>query len=298
MAHTNIQQLKKLLRLLDDERNDIFLHIDKRIEKVDFDSLTKQCQRSNVIIIPNRIKINWGGVSIMRAELELLSMAVNTNKYEYYHLLSGMDLPIKSQDYIHNYFKANNGYEFISFWTVKPSMLTRFKYYTVFPEGERWFILRIINHIVKGIQMLIGYRINRNINFRVGSQWFSITDDLARYVIKQKDWLEQIFKNTSTCDEVFLQTLVWNSPFKNKLFSKGSLKSQKEHNMDNIRLIDWTRGESIRHPWVFRAEDAEKLAEAPQLFARKFDENVDAVIVEHIFNKLSNTLNSKDISES
>ncbi len=32
--------------------------------------------------------------------------------YEYYHLLSRVDLPIKSQDDIHDFFRANQGKEF------------------------------------------------------------------------------------------------------------------------------------------------------------------------------------------
>ena len=34
IAHTNFQQLQTLIDLLDDERNDIYLHIDKKAKKI------------------------------------------------------------------------------------------------------------------------------------------------------------------------------------------------------------------------------------------------------------------------
>ena len=62
----------------------------------------------------------------------------------------------------------------------------------------------------------------------------------------------------------------------------------EEHvvNLSNMRFIDWTRGESIRHPWTFRAGDWDLLMSVPHFWARKFDENVDSLIIDRIFQKL------------
>jgi hypothetical protein len=45
---------------------------------------------------------NLGAYSQVRCELELLEAAVK-DYHDYYHLLSGADLPIKSQDQIHKF---------------------------------------------------------------------------------------------------------------------------------------------------------------------------------------------------
>lgn len=37
MAHNNFYILEKLLRLLDDSRNDIYVHIDKKVSEFDFE---------------------------------------------------------------------------------------------------------------------------------------------------------------------------------------------------------------------------------------------------------------------
>ena len=133
--------------------------------------------------------------------------------------------------------------------------------------------------------MAVGYKINRDVDFRFASQWFSITESLAGYVVSKEEWLEKVFRHTNTCDEIFLATLVWNSPFREHLYVKEPVE---EHvvNESNMRFIDWTRGESIRHPWTFRLEDWDLLMSVPHFWARKFDDSVDGRIVDRIYGKL------------
>lgn len=287
LAHKNWRQLRKLIELLDDERNDIYVHVDAKARDFRHEEWTDACRKSRLVFTAKRHNVSWGGVSIMRSELTLLKEATATGRYDYYHLLSGMDLPIKSQDRIHEFFDAHAGKEFLNYWDFKKSTRTRFNYFTVFPEGEGRFRTRIVNHIFKGLQMAVGYKINRDVDFRFASQWFSITDGLARYTVDNEGWLERVFRHTSTCDEIFLATLAWNSPFRDNLFVKEPVKDQREVNESNMRFIDWTRGESIRHPWTFRADDFELLHSVPHLWARKFDETIDSEIIDMIYDALT-----------
>lgn len=55
-----------------------------------------------------------GGGEVVKCELDLLKYAVKNEKYGYYHLLSGHDLPIKSQDVIHKWFDEG-GLNYVSF---------------------------------------------------------------------------------------------------------------------------------------------------------------------------------------
>lgn len=286
LAHKNFGQLRKLIELLDDPRNDIYVHVDGKARDFRAEDWDGATRHSRLVFLPKRLKVNWGGVSIMRSELALLKRATSEGEYSYYHLLSGMDIPIKTQDEIHRFFNGHSGYEFINLWEFKKSTQSRFRYFTIFPEGEGRFRTRIVNHIFKGLQMAVGFRINRGVDFRFGSQWFSITDALARYVVENEEWLEKVFRHTSTCDEIFLPTLVARSPFKDRLFVPEPVKNQKEVNMANMRFIDWTRGESIRHPWVFRAGDMALLESVGHLWARKFDETVDGEIIDMLYEKL------------
>ena len=99
LAHNHPEQLRILLSLLDDGRNDVFVHLDANAP-FGPEALEGSCRRSALHFIEPRFEIHWGGVSIMRAELALLRAAVSGG-YAYYHLLSGQDLPIKDQDTIH-----------------------------------------------------------------------------------------------------------------------------------------------------------------------------------------------------
>ena len=286
LAHKNPGQLRTLVEMLDDYRNDIFVHIDRKASFGE-EALLGAVSKSRLYVLPERLNVNWGGVSIMRAELALLKAATNAGNYDYYHLLSGQDLPIKPQDHIHEFFDANAGKEFLNLWQFKPSTWSRFERFTIFPEGEGRFRTRIVNHIYKGLQMAVGYKINRDVRFGFGSQWFSITDDFARYVVENEDWLEKVFRRTSTCDEIFLPTLLLRSPFSDNLYDPTVVENQRTVNLSNMRFIDWNRGESIRHPWTFRVDDYELLMSVPHLFARKFDENVDGEIIHRLKEKLA-----------
>ena len=289
LAHACPGQLRKLLTLLDDPRNDILIHIDA---KASFgpEALEGACRFAPVHYIKPRLSVNWGGVNMMRATLALLKAAV-PGHYAYYHLLSGMDLPIKTQDEIHAFFDANPGREFLKMWPIEPQRESRFRYFTLFPEGKHFFLTNLLNNIVKGILMALHIRINRDVEFRMASQWFSITDGFARYVISREDWLEKVFRRTGTCDEVFMPTLLWNSPFRERLYDTTPHQEREQavntEHLGNLRFIDWTRGESSRHPWTFRADDWDLLMRVPYFWARKFDERVDAEIIDRIYRALS-----------
>ena len=102
VAHSNFDVLETSLSMLDCKDNDIFVHIDRKVEY----SIKYKCKFSNLYLIPEdeRIDVRWADVTIIYAELALYRMAFNTNNYDYFHLMSGMDLPIKSQKYIHEFF--------------------------------------------------------------------------------------------------------------------------------------------------------------------------------------------------
>lgn len=124
LAHKSDYVLNSLLRLIDDERNDIFIHMDKRNRKYN-ESKTCSVVKKATIKHCERWKCAWGGYSLVKAELSLLELATKSGNYSYYHLLSGQDLPIKSQDEIHNFFASNYGKEVVQhnrwFCQIPPS---------------------------------------------------------------------------------------------------------------------------------------------------------------------------------
>ena len=115
LIHENSLVLNRLIRLIDDNWNDIYIHIDKNAKNIDPSEIKQFAQKSKVYFV-KRHKVYWGTNSIMEAEIELFKAAAK-QQYQYYHLLSGADLPIKTQKEIHDFFEENNGKEFIHFGT-------------------------------------------------------------------------------------------------------------------------------------------------------------------------------------
>lgn len=112
LAHKQDSTLKNLISVIDDERNEIFVHLDKKSGPIQQEIF--QTKKSKLHFVP-RIRIACGGYSLVKAELSVLTAAVNTGKYDYYHLLSDEDFPLKTQNEIHAFFEENAGQEFVSF---------------------------------------------------------------------------------------------------------------------------------------------------------------------------------------
>lgn len=115
MAHEKPEIFKILLQMIDNGRNDIYVHIDSKTDSQPFADSFSLVKNSKIIFVENRVDVRWAHISQVQAELNLFKTAYDNGGYSYYHLLSGVDLPIKSQEYIHDFFDKNNGYEFIGF---------------------------------------------------------------------------------------------------------------------------------------------------------------------------------------
>ena len=113
LAHNNPSQLKVLLSLLDHSDVDIYLHVDKKAKDFSREDLDLGVKRGHLYWVKS-IKVNWAGYSIIQAEMLLLQEAVSHGPYYYYHLLSGMDLPLKPITEVLSYFYGLNGAELIS----------------------------------------------------------------------------------------------------------------------------------------------------------------------------------------
>lgn len=287
MAHNEFDILEKQLILLDDYRNDIYIHIDKKVKNFNFDYYKSIVEKSNVYYV-DRIDIKWGDFSQIKCELILLKHSILKN-YRYYHLISGVDLPLKTNDEIHEFFNSKDGLEFIHFCTEKQSIqrkkrVSQYHFMRWNRTRNKYFnyITSRINVILSIVQSKMNFerKWDENMKLQSGANWFSITNELAKYIISKEDWIYKYFRYTSCGDEMFLQTIVYNTKFREKLY-------KKEMNDDHIscmRYIDWKRGK----PYIFKQEDFQDLVNSDRIFARKFSSKVDDDVIDNIFNYLVN----------
>lgn len=278
MAHKQPELLKKLIKLLDNEKHDFFVHIDKK-SNINIEDLKKCVSKSNIQFI-NRISVNWGGYSQIQCEINLLKNALN-DKYSYYHLLSGFDLPLKSSDFIYDFFENSGNKEFLSFESnhISKEIIQRISLYHFFQEkiNRNNYLFFGLEKLSVGIQKFL--KINRikdlNLKIQKGANWFDITHEFAEYILSKEEEIKLTYKYSFCADEIFLQTLLVNSNFKNNLYHK-----EFDDDLHSImRYIDWQRG----NPYIFKDKDFKELIQSDYLFARKFDESVDKVIIDKIY---------------
>ena len=112
IAHAQQELLETLCELIDHERIEIFIHIDKKWKNFDEAHLRERVKFSTLKILDTRIDVQWGSHTQIWCELALLKEAAKT-PHDYYHLLSGVDLPLKTPDKILNFFDENAGKEFV-----------------------------------------------------------------------------------------------------------------------------------------------------------------------------------------
>lgn len=274
IAHKNDKTLKTLIEMLDDKDNDIFIHMDSKLADYDT-SVTEKIAKKSRICHTERTNVQWSGYSQINVELLLLEKATGAGKYEYYHLISGEDLPLMKPAEMHKFFEKNKGKEFLDFQSETFGWPQRVRYWYPFAEkwGRKyWKFTRLMTFAQKPF-----VHRNKDVTFQKGQNWFSITDDFARYAVSKKAWIEKIFAKTWCCDEVFLQTVLINSKFKNNVY-KDKRSARSWDNTCCMRYIDWERG----GPYIFRESDFDELITCGMCFARKFDAKVDSKIIDKL----------------
>lgn len=183
-----------------------------------------------------------------------------------------MDLPIKSQKYIHEFFDNNNK-EYIEFdFRSIDLYASRVRYYyllqNIIGRNSGLFIniLSRIQDVTLRFQKRFKLERKQYMQLYKGTNWFSITDSLARYVVSMEKNIKRQFKYTFCADEIFLHTIIQQSPYKVNIVD------------DSLRLIDWKRG----GPYTFCKNDFEEIIKSEKIFARKFDEKIDKEIIDMI----------------
>lgn len=112
IVHKNPAQVGKLLEALDDDRNLIVVHCDKKMAHDDVEAISNAPLESAELKVLQVNDVLWGSYTQVETELLLLREALGCG-CSYYHLLSGEDLPLRSQDELHAFFDES-GKEFVA----------------------------------------------------------------------------------------------------------------------------------------------------------------------------------------
>lgn len=283
LTYTNPEQTERMIRNMYHENFDFYIHVDKKFDIKPHLFLRKL---PNVFFIQHRVDVQWAGFSTVKATFQSIKEIVATGiEYKFINFLSGQDYPVKSAEYINNFFENNTGKEFLSFRDIKND----------WKEG----LIRMENYFLSSYNFRGKYTLEKLINKLLPkrklpydlhpygkSMFWMLSPETALYVVNtvEKDQkLKDFFSLCWASDEFVFQTILLNSPYKNKIVN------------NNYRYIDWSAGGA--NPKVLDETDIGPITKSDMLFARKFNmvkspeilDLIDKNILTHgIYNKHTN----------
>lgn len=273
MAHKNEEQTKRLIEWIADENHEVYVHIDQKNE-VMFNELSRYFKGNpHVFFVEQRVSVNWSGFSQVLAMVNLLKQTVGKT-YDFYHLISGQDLLIKSKQEISDFLKGHKGHQFLEieenkdYWRIKGYYpLTDCKYSRTFP-------IRKLNEYLAMFYKKFPVRRNlKGLRVYKGANWFTLSGDCVKYILhyleQHPDYIRQ-FKYTMCADEHFIQTLIMNSPFKQTVIN------------NTLREIQWG---GVENPKTYTTADCDLLLKSSALFARKFDATLDNEVIDWVYQR-------------
>ncbi|WP_298734849.1 beta-1,6-N-acetylglucosaminyltransferase [uncultured Chitinophaga sp.] len=267
LAHRHPAQLKRLLQRLSHPGIDCYVHVDAKCELSDWQDALSLPQ---VYTVQQRVKVTWAGWSILQATLNGMQAVVDSKEpYAYITLLSGQDYILKPAGFIYDYLIArqHSGAQFlnvISDAALAPMMSKMNNYHFVeynFPGKYKFG--NLLTALLPKRRPPLGFKLF------CGSAWWTLTPDCVAYCLefeRTHPSLRRYFKFTWGSDEFLIQTILMNSDYREKV------------SLDNLHYIDWAAG--LEHPKTFGVEDISALMNSGKLFARKFDMEKGAAVMD------------------
>lgn len=186
-----------------------YVHYDAKSDLAELDFLR---DLENVIILPNRVAIHWGGFSMVRATLSLFQAALSHSENRFFHLMSGCCVPLKSPNELSNAFNTlpENALLLESQSTPRLRYRTRFNALHADTNWQRHFLGKIYT---KCLQVADQLWIS-NERCLSGSQWFSGTRLAIQALLNEKALDKAVlrFEKKLCPDEHFFQYLASRLP--------------------------------------------------------------------------------------
>ena len=290
LAHRLPDQVGRLLSALRHPDVSLYLHVDARAPLAPFLQAIGAQWPDGMVLLP-RYAHHWGSPAIVDATVSGLSQAVQ-DECDYVVLISGQDFPLRPVTDIVTFFEQAAGRSYMAHWPL-PSSRWRFEgrdrieFYsyallgrqeTCVPPGEDLSALnlrgRALNLLLRARSL--GKPARRFPSYLQpfgGWQWWNLSRAAARYVL---EFLERhpdyraYHERTVCASEVFFQSIL------------AGTRLGHDHELvdDSLRFTRWHPG--ANHPEVLRESDLDAMLASGQLFARKFDQQVDPRVLERL----------------
>lgn len=287
IIHKNLEQVIRLVDRLSAPDTIFLIHVDKKVSDEFYSTaLEKLGKRADCHLI-ERISVYWGSWGVTQAIVNgILHLGQLDFDPDFLFILSGQDYPIKSHDEIQAYLADHQGQQLMEIFPLpykgwgRYDGMRRFESFHFWIKGKHlvyppFSVRQHPTPLMKTVQRLFPHK-KRTIpgdlapyggssSVTLAGNAFAYIYDLLRQPLGEQ--LLRFFKRTNISDELFLQTLIGNSPLKDTIIGHSLVS------------IDWSAGGP--HPKIFTQDDFDTLIHTPdRLFARKFDIQVDARILD------------------
>ncbi|HWA86523.1 MAG TPA: beta-1,6-N-acetylglucosaminyltransferase [Opitutus sp.] len=289
LAHKNPRQVARLFEVIHRPEDLIVLHFDRRAPRA-LHRLGRDLARRhpNVILLRPRVVL-WGGYRMVGIQLEAIAAALRSPvAWTHFINLTGQDFPLRPIDEIATYLAARPAASFVSWfdpvfvsvWRDAHDRLAR--YYIEWPWLDRLLRVRGLGRHLRrllrwenDLPHLTGYsRTWPDFHYYGGANHVILSRAAGKYVCTSPAaraiarWL----RHSSHANEILFQTALLNSPLAPTIVNT------------HLREIDFPP--HAAHPRTFTTADLERLARSPHFFARKFDETVDARVLDALTRRL------------
>lgn len=253
LVHRYPAQFKRLFKAIYLPGNQYVVHVDKSSGAALADEISAFLKPYQGVELLESQDALWGGYSLVDAELRGMARLLQMDKrWSHYINLSGQDFPLKSQNYIREFFATNPGKQFIRALDQRkerPDTLNRISHLFI-EENGAMTATGLARAYLPGDTPFIG------------TQWKAVTRSFCEYVCHDPrvERFKTFYRNSFIADEAFFQTVIMNSDDPSIVMN------------DDLRMIDWVPDGHIKlRPRNYDETDFGKLQRSPDLFARKFD---------------------------
>ena len=258
IAHNEFDILQRLVSMLDDERSDLFIHFDKKVEQQPVLKTTK----GRLYILKDRVDVRWGSVSQIKAELVLLEAALKQGPHVHYHILSGTHLPLKPVNELIDFYDSHSDEEVMRCWPTDDGdadfklrryhfPLRNYKYGGTFQRR----VCQLTWQSVIKVQKVLGIRHMKELSFVKTDNWLSLTEMAARFLTENQRRILKKYKWSFCGDEYFVASELTGRPEEFKLYDCKELLY--------VEFLNDT-------PKSFTLNEYESLQETGYWWARKF----------------------------
>ena len=230
----------------------------------------------------SKYDVKWGSYSIVRATVDMMKMALDNPKIEYFHLISGQDWPLKEPQTIYSRFENNNKI-YMNYWravdmrkTGEPEIWWA-KYYFNYDQinrrttlGKIYHRLLLLGQTILRVNKLKKYNIKPE-KIYAGQEWIDIPRDALSYAIEYYEKhleLQEIFSTSFCSDEMWLQTILCNSP---------EYRSRIDKNIH--RFIELIEKHGSR-PAILDEDDFLKIQQGDYWWGRKIERPISNRLIE------------------